>query len=57
MDRGELATDPVEVDDLLDGCPYLVHALNALVAEDSVDGKLALVTPDGATSAVFQDLQ
>ena len=57
MDGGELATDGVVVDDLLDGCPHLLHALNAFVNEDSVNGEFALVTPGRATSAVFQDFQ
>ena len=57
VDGGELASDGREVDDLLDGRPHLPLALNALVAECHVDSILALVTPGGATSAVFQHLQ
>ena len=30
VDAGKLATDGAVVDDLLDGCPPLLHALNAL---------------------------
>ena len=33
VDGGELATDGEVVDDLLDGRPHLLHALNALVHE------------------------
>ena len=33
VDRGELATDGVVVDDLLDGRPHLLHALNPLILE------------------------
>ena len=54
---GELATDGFELDDLLDGCSQLVHALNALVSKCFVDRILTLVAPSRATSAVFDDLQ
>ena len=57
VDGGELATDGAEVDDLLDGRPHLLHALNLLVAQNSVNGILALVTSGRAVSAVFQYLQ
>ena len=54
---GELATDGVVLDDLLDGCSQLLHALNALVHERFLYCILALVAPSRATSAVFDDLQ
>ena len=50
VDGGELATDGVEVDDLLDGCP---HLLNVLVLEGILNRILALVAPSRTTSAVF----
>ena len=50
MDGGELATDGHVVDDLLDGSPHLLHALNALVLEFIVHCEFALVTPGRATS-------
>ena len=57
MDGGELATDRLVVDDLLEGCPHLLHASDALVLEGIVDRILALVTPGRAASAVFQNLE
>ena len=53
VDGGELATDGVVLDDLLDGSPHAFHAFNAFVAKWSINGKLALVAPGGATSAIF----
>ena len=52
VDGGELATDGLVVDDLLDGRPHLLHALNALVLKCFVDSKLALVALGRATSAI-----
>ena len=36
VDGGELATDGVVVDDLFDGCSYLLPALNAFEGECSI---------------------
>ena len=44
------------MDDLLDGRPHLLHALNFLVLERFFDRILALIAPSRATSAVFKDL-
>ena len=55
MDGGELATDGGVVDDLLDGRPQPLNALNALVCKDLLYCKFALVTLGRATSAVFQN--
>ena len=57
VDRGELATESIVLDDLLQGCSHLLHALDAVVHELSVNGKLTLITFDGAVSAVFQNFE
>ena len=57
VDGGELATDGLEVDDLLDGCPHLLHALNVLVPQYRRYCIFALVTLGRATSAIFEYFQ
>ena len=57
VDGGELATDGVVLDDLLDGCTQLLHALNSLVKECVIDGIFALVAPCRTSGAVFDNLQ
>ena len=57
MDGGELATEGLEVDNLLDGRHHLFHCLNPLVVQCSVKRKFALVTSGRAASRVFQYLQ
>ena len=42
VDRGELATDGVELDDLPDRCSYPLHCRNERVWECPFNGKLAL---------------
>ena len=57
VDGGELATEGVVLDDLLHSCSHLLHALDAVVCKLSVNGKLTLITFDGAVSAVFQNFE
>ena len=57
VDRGELATEGVVLDDLLHSCSHLPHAFDAAVCKLSVNGKLTLITFDGAVSAVFQNFE
>ena len=57
VDGGELATDGPVLDDLVDGCPQNLHALNACVLKHLLYCKLALVTPCRAASAIFEYFQ
>ena len=57
VDGGELATDGFVLDDLFDGRPQLLHALNALVLECIFDRILTLVALCRTTCAVFQNFQ
>ena len=57
VDGGELATEGVVLDDLLHSCSHLPHAFDAAVCKLSVNGKLTLITFDGAVSAVLQNFE
>ena len=57
VDGGELATEGMVVDDLLEGRPQILGAVNTLVYKYLVNSKLHLVASCWAISAVFQDLE
>ena len=56
VDRGELSTQSVIVDHLLDKIAQLFHIRHISIHKDITDCEFTLVAPCRATSAKFQNL-